>query len=217
MMPSSLDPTRKVTSQIAHDLCSPLTTIRAVVNHCNQTGTLGKDFLKLLDLSCKRLQGIVRDLLEDDSKNQKPFSLHSVLDELLEEYTAYLGNRIEFRKSFGTSAICLGDPGRIQRAFDNILKNAVEAIDGEGVITISTKVKEDKWIVIEISDTGGGMAPEDLHLVLKGAGYTKGKETGHGIGMSVVRDVLEEHGGAIEGISEIGKGTTWRVSLLIAG
>lgn len=196
-------------SQVAHDLSSPLTSLGAVISHCRETGTLKGDFLTLLHLSYKRIQGIAGDLLE---RRSQLFSLHEVLDELVEELFFRTGNRIAFRKAYHETIWCLGHRDRIQRAFGNILKNAVESIKGPGIVTIQTSVDEG-LAKVSITDTGCGIDHSILKKVLQGDHTTK--RDGHGIGMTVVREVVGEHGGAIEIRSEVGLGTTFQVTLPI--
>lgn len=194
--------------QVAHDLNSPLTSLGAVINHCRETGTLKGDFLNLLDLSYKRIQGIAGDLLE--RRNPQFFSLHEVLDELVEELFLGTSDRIVFRKEYHEAIWYLGIRERLQRAFGNILKNAVESIKGPGTITIQTSVNEDR-ARISITDTGCSMSPSVLKKISQ-VGYTT-KRDGHGIGITVVREVVMEHGGTVEVKSEAGKGTTFLISL----
>ena len=83
-----------------------------------------------------------------------------------------------------------GDRTKLQRAFGNIIKNAMEAMNFTGHITLQTKLENGK-AVVAIRDAGPGMNEETLAKVLEG-GFTKGKEEGHGIGTQVVRQAVED-------------------------
>lgn len=206
----------KVTSQVAHDLRSPLTSLQAVLRHWKETTQTDSDYLNLLELSVKRIHSIANEVL-DRHGPQKPavkvFSIHRVLDELIGEYSSSRSG-IRFQKSYDEAISCCGNRDRIQRAFSNIIKNAVEAMRGEGEIAIRTST-EDHLGVIAISDQGPGIDPEKLIQVLRG-GYSEGKKEGHGIGMTVVRETIGEHGGKLEADSQIGSGTTFFVKLPLA-
>lgn len=206
----------KVTSQVAHDLRSPLTSLQAVLRHWKETTQTDSDYLNLLELSVKRIHSIANEVL-DRHGPQKPavkvFSIHRVLDELIGEYSSSHSG-IRFQKSYDEAISCCGNRDRIQRAFGNIIKNAVEAMQGRGEITIRTST-EDHLGVVVISDQGPGIDPEKLIQVLRG-GYSEGKKEGHGIGMTVVRETISEHGGKLEADSQIGVGTTFFVKLPLA-
>ena len=95
---------------------------------------------------------------------------------------------------------------------ENLTKNAVDAMDGEGRIEISTGT-EKNLVYIEIKDTGKGIARKNFKTVFK-PGYTT-KKRGWGLGLTLVKRIIEEyHGGRIYvKSSEIGQGTTFRIEL----
>lgn len=199
----------KVSSQVAHDIRSPLTSLNAVVRHWRDR-LPEDDYFTLLDLSAKRLHSIANEVLDQHGPRKKGiFSLHRLLDELIGEHSAG-SNGILFKKQYGEALSVSGNRDRLQRAFGNIIKNAAEAMNGKGTLSFKTTSQNDH-AVVEISDTGPGMSPEVLKKVLQG-GFTSKKE-GHGIGMEVVREVVEGHQGKIEADSIVGRGTTFRIKL----
>ena len=209
----------KIAAQVAHDLASPLSSMQASLEYFKDLKAVNSktsDYVNLLELSSKRLKTISRELL-DHHKGRSPkqilFSLHKLLDELVGEYqtqTEFKG--VEFIKMYHERAIFLyGDRAKIQRAFGNLIKNAVEAMDKFGTLTVCTKIVEGT-AVTEIQDTGPGMTPEILKQVLAG-GKSIGKEEGHGIGISMVKQAMSEHKGDLKAESEIGIGTIFHVIL----
>ena len=94
----------------------------------------------------------------------------------------------------------------------NLLVNAIQAIDGEGTITITTYQKG-KSAVLEFSDTGRGIPAEDLDRIFDPGFTTKGVGTGLGLGLATVYRIIQDHGGSIHVISERGKGATFTVRL----
>jgi len=205
----------RLASQVAHDIRSPLSSMQAAITYLQEE--IGRnpkhaDYINLLGLSAKRLTGIADGLLKKhggEESSRIVFSLHAILDELFGELVAQPVNQaVDFVKRYHGHAIELvGDRARLQRAFGNVVKNAIEAMDGQGRIVAEIGV-EGEMAVVSISDTGPGMDEGTLKKVLRG-GFSEGKQDGHGIGMTVVREVTEEFGGTLEGESNLGKGTSF--------
>lgn len=98
-------------------------------------------------------------------------------------------------------------PIDLQRVVGNIVTNAIEAMHGAGQLRITT-ASHGATAQIAIEDTGPGMPPEILTKVLQG-GFTHGKADGNGVGMTVVRTIVEKAGGRVEARSTVGQGTTF--------
>ncbi|MFQ6043560.1 MAG: nitrogen regulation protein NR(II), partial [Candidatus Poribacteria bacterium] len=113
--------------------------------------------------------------------------------------------------------IIMADAEQIQQVILNLALNALQAIDEKGgrvlFKTFQTSVP-DPQIVVEISDTGVGIPPENLSRIFNPYFTTKGEGTG--LGLSIAQRIVEEHGGSISVESEVGKGTTFRVSLSLS-
>ena len=95
----------------------------------------------------------------------------------------------------------------------NLVTNAIQAMSPGGLLTVKTKYKEnDKYIIIEISDTGKGIEPEFLPNIFDPFFSTKGTE-GTGLGLSIVYGIIEKHHGKIDVKSKVGVGTTFTIEL----
>lgn len=106
-----------------------------------------------------------------------------------------------------------GDAGALNQVFLNLLKNAVEAIDGGGgTVTLRGAQKGDA-IVVKIHDDGPGIAPELRDRLFEPFFSTKRAGRGTGLGLSISQRIVQEHGGRIEVESELGQGTTFTVHL----
>ncbi|MGX8701653.1 sensor histidine kinase [Caproiciproducens sp.] len=118
-------------------------------------------------------------------------------------------NRLKIRIEPGLPGIC-ADPARISQVIVNLISNAVRFTAG-GEITISAERREEQ-ILVCVSDTGTGIAPERLpHLFERYGGKQKsggGQDTGTGLGLYICRHIVEQHGGTIWLESEEGKGTS---------
>jgi signal transduction histidine kinase len=103
-------------------------------------------------------------------------------------------------------------PSDLNQVFMNLLMNALQALPERGTIAVrSGAAGEEAWI--EVSDTGVGIAPENLSKIFDPFFTTKPVGEGTGLGLSLAYGVIEKHHGRIEVSSEVGKGTTFRIVL----
>jgi signal transduction histidine kinase len=100
------------------------------------------------------------------------------------------------------------DPAQIHQVLLNMLLNAIQAIDGEGQIVVKLDGLE-HYVAVSISDNGPGIPPETLKNIFRPFFTTKGHGTG--LGLSLARRIIEDHGGSIEVSSTVGQGTTFVV------
>lgn len=96
---------------------------------------------------------------------------------------------------------------------ENLCKNAVDAMEGAGTITLLINDSNDKEVVVEVTDTGKGIKKKDMRNVFR-PGFTT-KKRGWGLGLSLAKRIVEEyhHGRIYVKCSELGKGTTFRIEL----
>jgi len=134
---------------------------------------------------------------------------------VVKENVEYLKNRISKKinitvKSTQDNISILGDKSLIQWVIENLTKNAVDAMKGEGDLTFSFKI-EKRLAILDVSDTGKGV--DKLKTIFE-PGYTT-KKRGWGLGLSLAKRIIEEqHNGEIIILhSELGKGTTFRIKI----
>ncbi len=96
------------------------------------------------------------------------------------------------------------DGEQLRMAFKNVIKNAVEAMDGKGTLTVTAHTTADGKAEVSFTDTGPGIAAENLERVFQPLFSTKAK--GIGLGLSIAKTIINKHGGTIEAKSEPGKG-----------
>jgi len=160
----------------------------------------------------QRLDGIITHFLEA-VRPQKPelneLELVELVEEVLHVQEAELGNRdIEVNIEVSDDIpFVLGDRGQIKQVFFNLVKNAMEAMQPGGRLTILAR-KDGDFVYLQFSDTGSGISEEDLSKVFQ-AYYTT-KEEGHGLGMMIVQRIMREHGGqiTIESRKDVGTAIT---------
>lgn len=106
----------------------------------------------------------------------------------------------------------MADRESLRSVFTNLVINAVEAIDGEGgSVSIKLSNAEPHSVKVEISDSGCGIAPQDISKVFEP--YFSTKETGTGLGLAIVKKAVDDHGGTISVASKEGSGTTFTIIL----
>jgi signal transduction histidine kinase len=109
--------------------------------------------------------------------------------------------------------VVLGDEHLLRTALMNILVNACQAMPGGGCVTIASRQTGEEAVTVSVSDTGTGISDADMGKLFAGRFTTK--SDGSGIGLTLVRRVIELHGGGIEILSRVGHGTSVVVSLPI--
>jgi signal transduction histidine kinase len=106
---------------------------------------------------------------------------------------------------------------RLGQVFVNLLVNAAQAIaEGradDNEVRVSTRVDDHGNVVVDISDTGGGISPELLERVFDPFFTTKPPGQGTGLGLAIAQGIVADHGGRIELVSAVGRGSTFRVVL----
>ena len=105
----------------------------------------------------------------------------------------------------------LGNAGKLQQVFTNLILNARDAMLGGGAITLMTALTENGEVTIKISDTGEGISAENLSKIYDPFFTTKGVGSGTGLGLAVSYGIVQEHAGTIEATSTIGEGTTFHL------
>jgi signal transduction histidine kinase len=106
----------------------------------------------------------------------------------------------------------MGDRESLRSVFTNLVINAVEAIDGEGgSVSIKLSNEEANAVKVEISDSGCGIAAQDISKVFEP--YFSTKDTGTGLGLAIVKKAVDDHGGTISVASKEGSGTTFTIIL----
>jgi signal transduction histidine kinase len=109
----------------------------------------------------------------------------------------------------------LGSPSQLEMALINLVVNAIQAMDGEGKLTV-TSARRGQQVEIAIADNGPGIPDEIRATIFEPFVTTKAEGKGTGLGLSTVLMVVEHHGGHIDFTSGPGAGTTFRMTLPIA-
>lgn len=167
-------------------------------------------------IACERISGIVRSLKTFARVNEsdlRKVDVHELIVATIKLTSSMYRRRIAINTDFGDLPEIECYPGLLNQVFLNLIVNSAQAIEGEGSITISTRL-EGSCVHIGIADTGKGI-PAHLRPKIFSAGFTtKPFGEGTGIGLSITREiVVDTHGGTIDFESEEGAGTTFHVRL----
>jgi two-component system, cell cycle sensor histidine kinase and response regulator CckA len=169
----------------------------------------------------ERLRHIVRDLLDfsrPDAASEQAVNIEAVLDATVRVAWNEIRHRARLVKRYSGISRVSGDEARLGQVFLNLIVNAAQAIEGDPAaneITISTR-KENGIAVIEVSDTGPGIADEHLPRIFDPFYTTKPAGLGVGLGLAICHGIVSSLGGEISVSSEAKRGTIFRVVLPFA-
>lgn len=163
----------------------------------------------------ERLMGVIgglRKFARLDEAELDNVDLHQNLDTTLSVVEHLLRNRITVHKHYGVLPHVECYPNQLNQVFMNLLVNSAQAIDGPGEITITTRAGEHE-VTIDLCDTGSGIREHDLDRIFDPGFTTKGVGVGTGLGLSIVHQIVQDHAGRIEVESQVGRGTTFHITL----
>jgi len=176
-----------------------------------------KDMVRVIQNGARRTKEIVQALhnySRTDDERLVEFDLNRGLDDSLELLRHLLKGGIDVEKHYGAVGRISGHAGQINQVFMNLLTNAAQAMTGRSGARITLRTARDAaQVVIQVADNGPGIPPEILSRIFDPFFTTKDVGEGTGLGLSIVHGIVERHGGTIEVESEVGKGTTFTVTL----
>jgi signal transduction histidine kinase len=213
-MTQKLDTIREMGGMIGHDLRNPLTGIKSAAYYLANSKTklteTDKAMLKTIDDCVEYSNKIVNDLLDYSGEIRlEPSETNP--KKLLEVSlsTISIPGYIKLVDETKTDPQFKVDIGKISRVFNNLIKNAFDALEKGGQLIISSHQINGN-VEIEFSDTGTGMTEETMKRLWVPFFTTKAK--GMGFGLSICKRIIEAHGGKISVVSNLGKGTVFLVS-----
>jgi PAS domain S-box-containing protein len=212
----------RLAASIAHEVNNPLEAIKNAL-YLMQSGAEGDKNSRFLEIARKeteRVSHIIRQML---GFARRPGEVDWVdVNQLLEETLVLMEKRmrqlrIHVARSFDESLPMIrARADQLRQVFLNLILNAQQAIKGEGEITITTSRYEQALqpsIVVQLSDSGVGIAEDDLARIFDPF-FSTGKK-GTGLGLWVTQDIVRQHGGRIEVSSEPGRGTVYTIVLQV--
>ncbi len=232
----------RLAAGLAHELNNPLSSVAGFAEALQRRLARGaltdvpgaseaREYLALIQEEVSRAATIVRRLLDFARQREPVFGtvdLGRVVTTAvsLVQRQANLANQRIVVEPFPEGSRVYADAQMLQQVFLNLLTNALDAIQSGGEVRIAARHRregagggpEQAWVDVTVSDTGTGIAPEDLPKIFDPFFTTKEVGKGTGLGLALCQSILEQHRGLIEVQSEgVGKGTAVTVSLPLAG
>ena len=211
---------------LAHEIRNPLSTVNLnlklliedVSQHDDELHRRWLHRLTSVQEEANRLRDILDDFLRFAGKYELSLR-RSDLRKIVEELTDFFGPQADAAHVLMRTALpeqplpCHVDGKLIKQAMLNLMINGVQAMDEGGELLVRHSAQRDQ-AVIEVIDTGPGIAPEDLSRIFEV--YYSTKKSGSGLGLPTTRRIVQEHRGTIRADSEIGKGTRFIIALPLA-
>lgn len=211
----------QMASVVSHEIRNPL----AVMNNSiyfiktklgTQVDAKISKHISIIESEIRQANGIIDEILSfARTRELKPKLTHlnSYLEDLVSTYP--FPQHIELEKKFYPSQINVNiDQDEMNQVIRNLIKNAIEVMPERGKIIIRTDVTAENMAKIEIEDTGPGIPKDVLEKLFTPFFTTKARGTG--LGLAVVKKVIERHKGKVEIISEVGEGTCFKLYLPIS-
>lgn len=210
----------QLSASIAHEINNPLGGILIFASMLleEEIDQEKKESLKRIVDETIRCRDIVKGLLEfsriEDMKVEL-IDIDQPLEDALKlvENMAIFHNIEIFKKIYPNTPKIKGSKKELEQAFLNIIMNAVESMPEGGKIYLRAKKEGDKFVVVEIEDTGSGISPEHLDKIFDPFFSLKDAGKGTGLGLSIVWGIIERHQGEIKVESKINKGTKFIIKL----
>lgn len=210
---------------IAHEIRNPLTSIKARLytldKHLEAPALARKD-TEIITSEITRLERIVQDVLNFARPSEPELKTISALGLLGEVHALMASSQgspsVQFRLEPGCDLFVSVDSAHIKQVLINLVRNAAEAIEGEGSITLRARADRARLhgtirdvAILEVADTGKGIPPEVEKRLFDP--FFSTKETGTGLGLSTAARIVEKHGGLLQYHTRVGHGTTFGIIL----
>lgn len=211
---------------LAHELRNPLSTMKVnlklLAEDLSDESARFEDIrrralikVNVLKREADRLQSVFDDFLNltgSQGLQRQPIDLNAVVDRLIEFFEPMATSQgIALHKVVGVDPlVCPVDEKLLSQALLNLVVNAKDAMPQGGTLTFETR-QEGEWAVVSVTDTGIGIAPEDRERIFKP--FFSNKASGTGLGLSLTRRIVQEHGGTLGVTSAVGQGTTFALRL----
>ena len=218
----------RLAAGVVHEINNPLATISACAESLEARVSEGsfdgspalddlREYLGLIRSEAFRCKSITMGLL-DFSRTRTSQRVLINLGDVISSAGRLLshqkrGSEVEFKLEIAPDLYPVsGDPGQLQQAVIALATNALDAMGDAGTLSIGARNNDDK-VIVEVSDTGGGIPPENLAKIFEPFFTTKEIGRGTGLGLAVCYGILTEHDGSLDVQSTVGTGTTFTITL----
>jgi two-component system, OmpR family, phosphate regulon sensor histidine kinase PhoR len=221
---------RDFVANASHELKTPVAAVRVLaetlLTALPDDPEAGRRFAERIGREAERLDALVRDLLdlsrvERGTLDVEPVDLVGLAKEVVGGYADRAEERrIKLRSELQPNVAMRGDRAQLGLLLSNLVDNAVRYTPARGTVCVRLDAGESR-AVLQVTDTGEGIPESELPRVFERfyrVDKARARQTGGtGLGLAIVRHVAESHGGAVKVDSELGRGTTFTVTLPLAG
>ena len=210
----------RVAAGLAHEIRNPLGAMRGAIQVLDSTTEKGSAQAKLMEIILKesdRLNGIITNFLS----YARPAAAHFAdtdICEAIRETFALLRHSPDVTEKHSLTdlsgdqqLIVSGDASQLKQIFWNLARNAIQAMPDGGALTVGVEPRPNNRVHIYFTDTGVGMAPEQVEQLFEP--FSNSTSGGTGLGLSIVYQIVRDHNGSINVRSQEGKGTTITIDL----
>jgi len=203
----------RMAATVAHDLRGPLQAITNGIYMIRRKPESTESMLKLMEDAAGRSVKMLDELRQNTREGPLDYK-YIDFTALLKDFThmLMLPDGVKLELDLDKTINLEIDPLRIRRVFENLTRNAIEAMQNGGTLRLSA-IEESGYANVEVKDTGIGMTPEVLKNLFQPF-YTT-KTSGIGLGLAYCKRTVEAHGGTITATSVLGQGTTFKIRLPI--
>ena len=212
---------RRLLHDVSHELRSPLARLQAAIGLARQSPQRGEELMARVERESVRLDRLVGELLTLARLDAEPDEARGEALDLLDlaaavasdaAFEAEVGGRTLSFEGSG-EALILGDGAQLQRAFENVMRNAVKFSPGGGHVGVSAEV-HDNVFCMQVSDQGPGVASEALETIFEPFHRSgDGAADGFGLGLAIARRAVHAHGGTIHARNREQGGLEMRIEL----
>lgn len=207
-----------LTKETAHQLGTPIASLMAWIDYLRNSPVWeeNKEIITEMDKDVVKLRMVTERFSSIGSKPViQPENLYEVIEETISYLRPRISTKVELQVNSDSKDVeALMNKPLMEWVIENICKNAVDAMKGRGDITIHVLQDSDRFVVVDITDTGKGIEKKNFKKVFYPGFSTR--QRGWGLGLTLAKRIVEGyHGGKIfVKSSELGKGTTFRIMLL---
>jgi len=196
---------------IAHEIRNPLTSLKGFLQLMMQSSTYNREYTEVMFSEFNRLELIISEFLVLARPQAVAFKEQQI-ERILEDVNVLLNTQailknisLELAYEDNLPPVYCNEK-ELKQLFINMIKNAIEAMDSEGDISISARMDKDGYLLVKVSDQGKGIPKEQLERM--GEPFYTTKDKGTGLGLMISQKIIDNHKGTLIFLSEVGIGTT---------
>lgn len=211
-------------ANVTHDLRTPLTAIKGAADNLldHIAGTLAerqREYVEIVRDHATRLTATVNELLSSCQlqagqveMESRPLDIQAIIQEAAAGLRPLARERRIDLEVRGAEARIVADREKLRRAFENLVSNAIKFTDDGGRVSVEVTAGGDA-VEVAVRDTGHGIPAEEMPRLFERFYRGSTRQPGTGLGLSIARNLVRLHGGDISVVSEVGRGSEFRVRL----